>query len=373
MATSKGTKKAASKTVAGKKSAASKSSGKSTGTSSSGTSKATASARGDSSSRSAGKAKPDAKKSGGARSGTASKGTASKGSASRSNTGSKSTAAKSAAGRSSAASRSASARATSSRAKNTKATGDARNDLEKILQDLMKDIYYAEKKLTKALGKMAKNATEPKLKEAFTTHQTQTDEQITKLEKAFGVLGVTPKAKKCAAMDGLLEEADEHIKEYEKGAGLDAALIVGAQKVEHYEIASYGSMRSFAKTLGYGEAAKIFEEIREQESDTDELLTTLAESVINPKAEEETEDVSKSAKSASGGNSNTAAGYGDRAEGMEAGESSSGSAADDGNGREGGDDAMSMSSDEERGSSISGMTDGNNREGESETGEAMGY
>ncbi len=215
----------------------------------------------------------------------------------------------------------------------------------------MKDIYYAEKKLVKALGKMSRSATDPRLKEAFLTHQSQTEEQVTQLEKAFAALGLTPKAKKCAAMDGLLEEADEHIKEYSKGAGLDAAMIVGAQKVEHYEIAAYGSMRSFARTLGYTEAVSIFEAIREQESDTDELLTTLAESVINPKAEQETEDVDASSGSRSGGNSE--------------------SRSNSGGNREGGDDAMSLSG--EGDISISSMTDGNNREGASETGPAMGY
>jgi ferritin-like metal-binding protein YciE len=268
------------------------------------------------------------------------------------------------------------------------ASGDPRNDLEKILQDLMKDIYYAEKKLSKALGKMAKNATEPKLKEAFTTHQTQTEDQIAKLEKAFGLLGVPPKAKKCAAIDGLLEESNEHIEEYAKGAGLDAAMIVGAQKVEHYEIAAYGSMRSFARTLGYNDVAIIFEQIREQESDTDELLTVLAESVINLKAEGETEDVSERAKSA-------AVGHKTGSEDTEAGEDSSSSYS----GREGGDDALAgdgmMNDDGETANeqttndaddmaddsasngdediAISSLTDGSDREGESETGEAMGY
>jgi ferritin-like metal-binding protein YciE len=211
----------------------------------------------------------------------------------------------------------------------------------------MKDIYYAEKKLTKALPRMAKNATDPRLKEAFTIHAAQTEEQVKRLEEAFGVLGYPVKSKKCVAMDGLLEEANEHIEEYERGAGLDAAMIVGAQKVEHYEIAAYGSMRSFARTLGHTEAATIFEEIREQESDTDELLTNLAESVINPKAEEETEVVGEDGNSSGGGS-----------RGGESG------------GREGGDDALSGGAD---GMATSGMTDGNNREGASETGSAMGY
>ncbi len=216
----------------------------------------------------------------------------------------------------------------------------------------MKDIYYAEKKLTKALGKMSKNATNPQLKEAFTTHQAQTEEQVRKLEQAFEAIGAKAKAKKCAAIDGLLEEADEHIEEYEKGAGLDAALIVGAQKVEHYEIAAYGSMRSIARTLGHKDAARIFEEIREQESDTDELLTQIAESVVNLEAEEETENVE--------GGGSTSGGRGGKkgVEDSEAGEDSSSRTSGNSDDNDG------------AGRGISAKTDGNDR---GETGEAMGY
>ncbi len=261
------------------------------------------------------------------------------------------------AGRGTAASRNASSRATSSsRGKSKAASADPRNDLAKILEDLMKDIYYAEKKLSKALGKMARNATNPQLKEAFTTHQSQTEEQVSKLEQAFEAIGAKAKAKKCAAMDGLLEEADEHLEEYEKGAGLDAALIVGAQKVEHYEIAAYGSMRSIARTLGHTEAARIFEEIREQESDTDELLTTIAESVVNLTAEDETENVEGE------GSSRGKGGFSRKgSEDSDAGEDSSSRTSGNEAGADNNDGA---------GRGISAMTDGNDR---GETGEAMGY
>ena len=165
-------------------------------------------------------------------------------------------------------------------------------------------------------------------------------------------------------MDGLIEESDEHIEEYARGAGLDAAMIVGAQKVEHYEIAAYGSMRSFARTLGHNDVAMIFEQIREQESDTDELLTSLAESIINPRAEDETKDVQENGRP----------GYKAGSEDSEAGEDSSSRYS----GREGGDDALAGDEnggeqDEDEEVSISSLTDGSNREGESETGEAMGY
>lgn len=153
------------------------------------------------------------------------------------------------------------------------------NDLDKIFKDTLKDIYWAEKHLAKALKKMSKNATSSELAEAFTTHQVQTEDQISKLDEVFGLLSMKPQAKKCAAMEGLLEEANEHIEEYEKGPGLDAALIVGAQKVEHYEIAAYGSLRTFAEALGYDDCATIFEEIKEQEEETDDLLTDIAVNV----------------------------------------------------------------------------------------------
>jgi ferritin-like metal-binding protein YciE len=151
--------------------------------------------------------------------------------------------------------------------------------LTEVLKDGLKDIYYAEKQLVKALKKVSKAATNQELKQAFDTHRGQTEEQIEKLEGAFEELGMRASGKKCPAMDGLIEEANEHMEEMDKGPALDAALIVGAQKIEHYEIAAYGSMRTFAKSLGYTECERIFEEILEQESDTDELLTEVARTV----------------------------------------------------------------------------------------------
>lgn len=270
------------------------------------------------------------------------------------------------------------------------------NDLQLILVDLLKDIYYAEKKLVRALGKMAKHATHEKLRAAFLTHQTQTEDQVAKLEQAFATMGLAPKAKKCAAMDGLLEESDEHMSEYHKGAGLDAALIVGAQKVEHYEIASYGSMRSIANSLGMSEAAAIFEAIREQESDTDELLTNIAEGLVNPQAEASHEDTdgedeagdnenrisrasSQSAKAGSASNGQADGNYD-----SEAGEDSSSAvtatASASANGSESGTYYENIEKIEEdiendgtgRGA-IASLTDGNDRGEASETGEAMGY
>jgi ferritin-like metal-binding protein YciE len=147
------------------------------------------------------------------------------------------------------------------------------------LKDGLKDIYYAEKQLVKALNKMAKAASNDELREAFENHRTETELQVNLLEDAFEALEMRAAGKKCPAMDGLIEEANEHIEEMDKGPARDAALIVGAQKVEHYEIAAYGSLRSFARCLGYPDCEQIFDQILDQESRTDELLTGVAQTV----------------------------------------------------------------------------------------------
>lgn len=174
--------------------------------------------------------------------------------------------------------------------KTTAASSGARSDLEKIMKNMMKDIYWAEKHLQKALGKLAKNASHEELSDAYLKHQEQTGTHIERLEKGFELLGAKAQAKKCPAMEGLIAEANEEIEEYEKGAGRDAAMIVASQKAEHYEIAAYGSLRTFAATLGYDELAQIFETTLQEESDTDELLTNLAHS-INEEAVNETDAV----------------------------------------------------------------------------------
>ncbi len=145
--------------------------------------------------------------------------------------------------------------------------------------DGLKDIYYAEKVLSKALTRMAKNATNGELRAAFETHRDETDEQVRMLEGAFQTLGQKVQGKKCAAMDGLIEEGKEHMEEASKGAGRDAVMLVSAQKSEHYEIAAYGSLRTFAQSLGNNEVAQIFQTILDQEKATDEKLTGIAETV----------------------------------------------------------------------------------------------
>jgi ferritin-like metal-binding protein YciE len=151
--------------------------------------------------------------------------------------------------------------------------------LEKVFKEALKDIYYAEKQLMKALGKMAKAANNQELKMGFEQHKEETAEQIEKLDQVFEILGMRAQGKKCPAMDGLIEEGSEAMEEFDKGPARDAALIASAQKSEHYEIATYGTLRSFAEIIGEDECARIFEEILEQESATDEKLTMISRTV----------------------------------------------------------------------------------------------
>lgn len=165
-----------------------------------------------------------------------------------------------------------------------------RSALLELFEDELKDIYWAEKALTKALPKMAKNATSEELVNAIEEHLTVTEEQVKKVEQVFKTIEKKPVAKKCEAMAGLVKEAEEIMKDTEKGPQRDAGIISAAQKVEHYEIASYGTLRTFAQTLGLDEAASILEEILEEEKNADETLTGIAESEINVEALEEAEE-----------------------------------------------------------------------------------
>jgi ferritin-like metal-binding protein YciE len=153
------------------------------------------------------------------------------------------------------------------------------------LQDLMvhdlKDLYSAENQLLKALPRMAKKASSPELKRAFENHVKETEVQVDRLKKICDMLGVKPTGKKCAAMEGLIEEAKEAMSEDMEPEVLDAALIGNAQKVEHYEIAGYGTARTYAKLLGNDDAAKLLDQTLQEEGKTDKLLTQLAESQIN--------------------------------------------------------------------------------------------
>jgi ferritin-like metal-binding protein YciE len=157
--------------------------------------------------------------------------------------------------------------------------------LKELFIDGLKDIYWAEKHLAKALPKMSKNTTSEELKTAFDTHTTETQEHVSRLEEIFGLIGEKAQAKKCAAMEGLLEEADEIIESTDKGTMVrDCGLIMAAQKVEHYEIASYGTLRNIARTLGHSDVADLLQQTLDQEGETDHKLTELAEAYVNEEA-----------------------------------------------------------------------------------------
>lgn len=204
---------------------------------------------------------------------------------------SSSTATRKAAG-SSAKSKSANANGSKSSSSGSSEKGSSENQnyplLEKFFIDQLKDIYWAEKALTKALPKMAKAATTEQLKDAFTDHLEATKEQVTRLEQVFQMLGKKAQAKKCEAMEGLNKEAESIIEDTEEGSMTrDVALIIAAQKVEHYEIATYGGLTQLAKTMGMEEIGEILGQTLQEEKETDELLTYIAENDINMEAEME--------------------------------------------------------------------------------------
>lgn len=156
--------------------------------------------------------------------------------------------------------------------------------LEDLLMDQLKDLYHAENQITKALPKMAKAASTPDLRDAFQEHLQQTEQQIERLEQAFAILGVKARGKKCEAMEGLIKEGSELIKEEAEAAVKDAGLIGAAQKVEHYEMAGYGCVRTWARQLGLEEVADLMQETLQEEEDTDMKLTRLAENMVNLEA-----------------------------------------------------------------------------------------
>jgi len=157
--------------------------------------------------------------------------------------------------------------------------------LKELFVDGLKDIYWAEKNLERALVKMSKNATSEELKSAFDLHTSQTEQHVATVEQVFEIVGEKAQAKKCAAMEGLIEEANEIIESTDKGTMVrDCGLIMAAQKVEHYEMASYGTLRNIARTLGYEDAADLLQQILDQEGETDHLLTELAETYVNEQA-----------------------------------------------------------------------------------------
>jgi ferritin-like metal-binding protein YciE len=166
--------------------------------------------------------------------------------------------------------------------------GNQESLLERFFIDQLKDMYYAEQQLLKALPKMAQASTTEELEDAFNDHLKQTERQVKRLEKVFQIVGKNPEGKKCEAMEGLIKESETIIKETKKGSMTrDAALIIAAQKVEHYEIATYGGLVQLAITMGLHRAADILDKTLAEEEDTDTSLTDIAENYINIEAEEE--------------------------------------------------------------------------------------
>jgi ferritin-like metal-binding protein YciE len=173
---------------------------------------------------------------------------------------------------------------------NEKASSDNKQQplLEKFFVDMLKDIYWAEQHLVKVLPKLKESATTDQLKEAFEDHLYQTQKHVSRIEKVFNLLGKKAEGKKCEAMEGLTKEADSIIQETKRGSMTrDAALIIAAQKVEHYEIATYGGLVQLALTMGLRKAADILDQTLMEETDTDQQLTDIAESYINVEADQE--------------------------------------------------------------------------------------
>jgi ferritin-like metal-binding protein YciE len=157
----------------------------------------------------------------------------------------------------------------------------AGKDLKDLLLHTLKDVYFAEHEILKALPEMAAKAQRPELKEAFEKHRAQTQGQVTRLEQVFGILGEKAQGVPCEAIKGILEEGREVAAEFAGGPALDAGLIAAAQAVEHYEIARYGALRSWAELAGLNEAEGLLEATLDEEKATDALLTELAEAKVN--------------------------------------------------------------------------------------------
>jgi len=170
-----------------------------------------------------------------------------------------------------------------------KPKSSAAEGLRDLFVDSLKDIYWAEKALTKALPKMAKNATTENLVTAINDHLAVTEEQVRRLEQVFELVGEKAVAKKCDAMDGLIKEGEGIMEETQPGPVRDAGIIAASQKIEHYEIATYGTLVAFAKTLGEDEAAALLEQTLGEEKDADTTLTEAAYNTINFDASEEDE------------------------------------------------------------------------------------
>ncbi|HEU0136860.1 MAG TPA: ferritin-like domain-containing protein [Flavobacterium sp.] len=190
----------------------------------------------------------------------------------------------------STAAKSTTAKSTATKGRATKAKPSAADGLRELFVDSLKDIYWAEKALLKALPKMSKNATSPDLKMAIDEHTAVTQEQIARVEKVFELVGKKATAKKCDAMEGLIKEGEGIVEETELGPVRDAGIIAASQKIEHYEIATYGTLVAFARTLGEDEAVGLLETTLAEEKEADSILTERAYNNINFQAAEEDEE-----------------------------------------------------------------------------------
>lgn len=157
-------------------------------------------------------------------------------------------------------------------------------NLENLFHDGLRDIYYAEKKITKALPKMIRAAQSPDLQAAFEKHLAETELQVERLQQVFELMGKRAQAKTCPAIDGILEEGEEVMESYKGSAALDAGLVAAAQAVEHYEIARYGTLCAWAGCLGMDDAVDLLQQTLLEETATDEALSELADASINPAA-----------------------------------------------------------------------------------------
>jgi ferritin-like metal-binding protein YciE len=159
-----------------------------------------------------------------------------------------------------------------------------RKNLKDLFAEILKDIYYAEKQILRALPKMAQEAESPELKQAFETHRDETEGQVERLNQVFEQLGRPARGKTCEAIVGIIDEAKEIMEEFKGAEALDAGLAASAQAVEHYEIARYGTLKTWARQLGLDAAAKLLDETLQEEIKTDQLLTKLATANVNQKA-----------------------------------------------------------------------------------------
>ncbi len=160
----------------------------------------------------------------------------------------------------------------------------AEKKLDDLFLDTLKDIYYAERKILKALPKMAKAAQSPDLKAAFEKHEDETEGQVERLQKVFEILGKKARGKVCPAIEGIIEEGEEIMDEFKGSPALDAGLVSAAQAVEHYEITRYGTLKRWAEELGMKDAARLLDQTLAEETKTDEALTGIADAVANQKA-----------------------------------------------------------------------------------------